>query len=79
MKLTHRVRRLEGPAGVWGCRACAGRVVALRYDPPLPVGVAATFAGMPVPPVECSVCGRPPALVITVAPPGPSVGGRLPV
>ena len=78
MKLSHRVRRLEGPVGAGRCRACAGRVMALRYDPPLPPGVPATFAGMPVPPVECPVCGRPPGLVLTVALPPGLTGGNDP-
>lgn len=65
MKLASRVKRLEGSAG--GCRACYGRVIAIRYDPP-PEGPA-MFAGLPVPPVECPACGKAPGILLTVAPP----------
>lgn len=67
MNLRVRVRRLEGPGGI--CRVCAGRTLALRYDPPPPAGTPALFAGLPLPPETCPACGRPPRLVLTVPPP----------
>ena len=65
MNLTARVKRLEGPAG--RCRACDGRVIAIRYDPP-PEGPAMLW-GKPLPPVEYPVCGKAPGLVLTLRPP----------
>ena len=65
MNLTARVKRLEGPAST--CRACHGRVIAIRYDPP-PEGPAMLW-GKPLPPVECPVCGKAPRLVLTLRPP----------
>ena len=67
MTIRTRVGRLEAAATAGGCRACRGRVMALRYDPP--TKGPALFAGRPVPPVECPACGKVPPLVLTVAPP----------